>query len=291
MMTPPTSFTLESLSILLCFIAISVVVTWIAYLQKYFSLPYKDIKGPPLSLIDLFMNFLLVILIHTTLAPLFIRFLLEHISLKDHQTLIFMIVHLGIFIFTGLALFILASFRDLRMIKRVWKDYSFPGRESIKQDLFIGFISIIVAMPVVITFGQFAELIREFFFGYSPIDQLAVKYLKEALASPISLVIALFSILIAAPFLEEYLFRGILQSSLRQKMGPTFSIILSSFFFALFHYSPLQQSINIPLIITLFTFALYMGFIYEKTRSLFSNIVLHVTFNSISVIRIIFIET
>ncbi|MBI3211827.1 MAG: CPBP family intramembrane metalloprotease [Simkania negevensis] len=52
----------------------------------------------------------------------------------------------------------------------------------------------------------------------------------------------------------------------------------------LFHLSSSQGVGNI----SLFIFALYLGFLYEKQCSLFASIALHMTFNSISVIRILF---
>ena len=134
---------------------------------------------------------------------------------------------------------------------------------------------------------ELAELINLTLFGIHPVEQLAVKYLKLSLESPFTSFVAFLSILLAAPIMEEFIFRGVLQSYLRKKLGMIPAILLASFAFALFHIQPADKLANFPLILSLFVFACYLGFLYERQRSLFSPIALHVTFNLISVIRII----
>jgi membrane protease YdiL (CAAX protease family) len=124
--------------------------------------------------------------------------------------------------------------------------------------------------------------------GLENYEQVAVRYLKLALSSPSMLMIALFMVLFAAPAIEEFLFRGLLQTCLKRFMPIKWAIALSSLCFAFFHFSPSQGIGNISLIASLFTFALYLGFIYERQASLIASFTLHMTFNTVSTLRILF---
>jgi membrane protease YdiL (CAAX protease family) len=71
-------------------------------------------------------------------------------------------------------------------------------------------------------------------------------------------------------------------------MVPRNAILLSALCFALFHFAPSQGIGNISLVGSLFLFALFLGFIYERQASLFASVGLHMTFNTVSTFRILF---
>jgi membrane protease YdiL (CAAX protease family) len=71
-------------------------------------------------------------------------------------------------------------------------------------------------------------------------------------------------------------------------MIPKKAIIFSALCFSLFHLAPSQGIGNISLVASLFLFALFLGFIYERQASLFASIGLHMTFNAVSTVRILF---
>lgn len=78
---------------------------------------------------------------------------------------------------------------------------------------------------------------------------------------------------VVAPVFEEMLFRGFLQTGIRQcTRFPWIAIGTSSLFFALIH-SPWQAP-------PIFVLSLFLGLIYEKTRSLWTPIVMHAAFNA-----------
>jgi uncharacterized protein len=152
----------------------------------------------------------------------------------------------------------------------------------------MGVLTWIISFPLVIAVGQFADLLLYLFFKYENYEQVAVRYLKTTLGSPPMLAIALFTILIAAPIIEEFLFRGCLQNFFKRYMLTKNAILLSALCFSLFHFAPSQGIGNISLVVSLFLFALFLGFIYERQASLFASIGLHMTFNAVSTFRILF---
>ncbi|GAF76601.1 unnamed protein product, partial [marine sediment metagenome] len=68
------------------------------------------------------------------------------------------------------------------------------------------------------------------------------------------------------------------------------AILLSSFFFAAFHFSILQKWSNVTILVTLFVLSIFLGLLYERQKSLLSPIVLHSTFNFFSVLNLLFLE-
>jgi membrane protease YdiL (CAAX protease family) len=174
------------------------------------------------------------------------------------------------------------------MIRPLWKDFSIPTSTSIIKDFFSGAAVWLLGFPVVAVTGQICDLLSYLIFGMQPYEQVAVRYLKMTLSSMPMLFVALFSILIAAPVIEEFLFRGMLQSWLKSRLGTKAAILLSSLAFSLFHMAASQGLGNISVVVSLFSFACFLGFIYEKRGSLFASIGLHMTFNTISTFRILF---
>jgi membrane protease YdiL (CAAX protease family) len=70
-------------------------------------------------------------------------------------------------------------------------------------------------------------------------------------------------------------------------MKKSLAIVFSSICFSAFHFSFSQGIGNISLLFSLFVFALFLGFIYERQGSLFASISLHMTLNIVSVARIL----
>ena len=103
--------------------------------------------------------------------------------------------------------------------------------------------------------------------------------LNEIMAYPQWQVRAIIIItaICVVPFIEEMLFRGMLQTLLRSYIGrPWRAIIISSLVFAMFHENPQHWP-------ALFVFGLALGYAYEKSGSLFRPIFLHLIFNAFSV--------
>ncbi|MBT1707394.1 CPBP family intramembrane metalloprotease [Fulvivirgaceae bacterium PWU5] len=78
---------------------------------------------------------------------------------------------------------------------------------------------------------------------------------------------------IAAPVLEELIFRGvILDGLLKQAYSPSKAIIISSFLFGIVHLNPWQ-------FVAAFLVGLFAGWVFYKTRNMVYPIVIHSTTN------------
>lgn len=95
------------------------------------------------------------------------------------------------------------------------------------------------------------------------------KYITDAFEQLNSnYVYLLLSVCIFAPFIEEFLYRGIILSGLLKKYSPLTSIILSSLIFAIVH-------MNLPQGINAFILGLFLSLVYYKTKNLYICIFMH----------------
>lgn len=145
----------------------------------------------------------------------------------------------------------------------------------------------LLAFPLVLSVSQIVEaiLLKVFKITQLP-DQMAVRFLKSTFDVPLHFFLAIGAIIVLAPLVEETLFRGFLQTYIRRHLGSKQAILITSFCFALFHYSAGQGLGNISIIVSLFVLALFLGFLYEKQGTIVAPMLLHASFNAVSVINL-----
>ncbi|MEY3634487.1 MAG: hypothetical protein RLZZ61_897 [Pseudomonadota bacterium] len=95
--------------------------------------------------------------------------------------------------------------------------------------------------------------------------------------TPLNRAAMFVAIAIAAPVVEELLFRGFLQNALTKYVPIWGAILLSSFLFALVHLQPYA----IPGLMSL---SIAFGYLYHRTGSLRTNIILHMANNAFALV-------
>ena len=80
------------------------------------------------------------------------------------------------------------------------------------------------------------------------------------------------ALVIAAPILEELIFRGIMLDGLLRIYSPTKAIVVSSLLFGVIHLNP-AQFVGAALV------GGFMGWVYFHTRSVLATILIHASFN------------
>lgn len=92
------------------------------------------------------------------------------------------------------------------------------------------------------------------------------------------LIAAIFiNAIIAAPIIEEFIFRGLFQSTIRAHINkPWTSIALTSMLFASVHANPWHWP-------ALFVLSMAIGYSYEKSNSILRPVFIHMTFNAVSI--------
>lgn len=145
-----------------------------------------------------------------------------------------------------------------------------------------GFVGMIVLLAVVsVIVSQFS----------SPADNVAAQNAAEnPNAIPAMIVIML---LIVGPF-EELLYRGIVQTRLRERFAPAAGIVTASVVFASVHAAGALTGTATEILTTvavLFVVSLVLGGLYEYTGNLVVPAVVHGLFNSFQLAGIYFTET
>jgi membrane protease YdiL (CAAX protease family) len=109
------------------------------------------------------------------------------------------------------------------------------------------------------------------------------KMLASIARTPLNMAVMFFAIMIAAPVVEELLFRGLLQNALAKYVPVWGAILLSSFLFALVHL----QLYAIPALMSL---SIAFGYLYHRTGSLRTNIILHIANNVFALVMTQFVN-
>jgi len=89
------------------------------------------------------------------------------------------------------------------------------------------------------------------------------------------------AIVIAAPVLEELIFRGVMLDGLLKRYSPVKALLVSSILFGFVHLNPWQ-------FVGAFLIGVFIGWVYYHTRSLSLAIIIHAVYNFVSFL-IIFI--
>ncbi len=159
------------------------------------------------------------------------------------------------------------AIRQYLPLSKEWFRFDLAGRWPLW-----GWGGYLVALPLMLGISVLNQQIWQGQGGNNPILQLV---LEER--DPVALGMFLFTAAIAAPVFEEILFRGFLLPSLTRYLSIWPAIGLSSLIFAIAH---LSFSEVLPLTVL----GAILGFIYARSRNLMSSILLHSTWNSITMI-------
>lgn len=103
----------------------------------------------------------------------------------------------------------------------------------------------------------------------------------------LALILLLVSSVLVAPTIEEIVYRGCLQSSItggfaKDLNNPSrwWPIVITSLIFAVMHLGALPPAAAVAALAGLFTLSMILGWLYERTGSLWPCIFLHMLFNA-----------
>jgi hypothetical protein len=275
----------DSIYIILVFGLIGLITNTIAWKKGFYSWSYYP--APPIAFRH--VGFLFAIYIGVTyVLSTYFGALLQKYSQTAPTTGMIVFLQFVLIAFMLIGFYVYCHTQAKGVFIRIWKNPAVQPSTSPLYDFLFGAAAWLVAFPVVQVVGQLFDMILFVIFRFEGYEQVAVKYLKTTLESPAMAVLALISIVIIAPVVEEFLFRGALQTYLKRRLPPKTAIMVASACFGLFHFSPEQGFGNISLILSLFVFGSFLGYVYEKQGSLYASIGLHLAFNFISSVRILF---
>ena len=141
-----------------------------------------------------------------------------------------------------------------------------------RKDLPLVAIYLAAIIPVLLTVSMLVNLAL----GGSTSSQDLLLFFQNSKSLTEKLLLV-FTAVVVAPVTEELVFRGYLHGVLRQIGGRWCGILVNSLIFAGIHG-------HIPSLAGLFIFAVALSLIYERTGSLWTNLLMHAGFNSFTLI-------
>ncbi|MFV0337380.1 MAG: lysostaphin resistance A-like protein [Chthoniobacterales bacterium] len=185
------------------------------------------------------------------------------------------VVLYGIIHYVSLIIFILGFlwFRDLNPLEV----FGFRNPGWPRKGLYA--LGCLLAAYPLISLGQ---IISYKFFTTSKEPQEVVSFLVESDASSTDRFLVILLAVVVAPIAEELIFRGYLYGVFRKYGGRFFAMIFCALLFASIH-------LHLPSMLALSLLAIVLTLVYERTGSLWAPILMHATFNGLSVLAAIFL--
>ena len=148
---------------------------------------------------------------------------------------------------------------------------------NIKQ----GIKKYLVTLPLIILAGFIINLISSYY-GINPEMQDVVKWILEENSIFILMSLIFFGIIIA-PLIEEIIFRGFLQSALKNYFGRRYAIVISASLFAAVH-------MDVFAFFQILILGILLGYLYEKTQTLVASVVIHILHNSLTLVFLLYFK-
>ncbi|MFQ5730305.1 MAG: lysostaphin resistance A-like protein [Waddliaceae bacterium] len=274
----------------------SVFNSWVAFKKGFFRYPFKE-KSLEFNvtlgiLVGAFVVFLAiqVVFIPAIFGAYFYFKTGEWADFSKVRLDTHMMGWLNVFsmVTSSLGVIIYSSFLAPQLRRVIWERGERHRPSWHIRSLLFGALTWLISYPIVMVLVQVFSLFLNWIFQVPDVDQVAVKALKMTLEFPALFSVTLVSMILFVPIVEELLFRGCLQTWLRGHFSRNGSIFLSSLVFALFHFAYSQGISNMVFVVGLFALSCFLGFIYERQRSLWAPIGLHSFFNAISVLVVVF---
>lgn len=271
---------------LLFFGLFTIIINLIAWNKGFFNLPAVTRKqGPSFGTVTLvFIIFTIVQFI----SPICTIPFLKNIFQQQYKCISLSIFFTNVVIFT--AFFLISRATEKKFFQSLWQPPE--GRKSVLFSILTGIGTWFIAFPLVSFVESSLNFIILNFFKVPHLpDQMALQLLTMTLSSPFYFIIALITIIVFAPIIEELLFRAFLQQWLKEFVSRKSAIVLTAICFALFHFTLRQEWHNLSILSAIFVFSCFLSLLYEKEQSLFAPIALHATFNAFSALNFVFFKT
>jgi membrane protease YdiL (CAAX protease family) len=160
------------------------------------------------------------------------------------------------------------AYRSKLGIRLGWK------LDSVWQGARFAIAASLIAIPLTI-FVNMTMLLILYSLEMNGSTNAILETLEDESTPPLKLILGWYLAVIAAPILEEIVFRGHFQTALSRWVGPVVAVVLVSGGFALIHPLTHQPAI--------FALSLCFGFAYERTGKLWVPILMHMFFNFLMV--------
>lgn len=186
-------------------------------------------------------------------------------------------MQLNVFMFVGLITWSMVCFFGHRNPFKVLGHKQQPLNNVLGFGLAGAAVAFIVCSMLI---GYVSKTLLSEIFGELA-EQKPVELMRQFKSNFGLLVLMIINACIAAPIVEELLFRGYFYGTIKRFTSPLFSALVTGGLFAVVHG-------NLASLLPLWVLAVFLCFAYEYTRSIWVPIAIHAVFNLVSVGLILF---
>ncbi|MDP4638245.1 MAG: CPBP family intramembrane metalloprotease [Verrucomicrobiales bacterium] len=188
-------------------------------------------------------------------------------------------VNIGYFAFVGIMTCgIIEWIRNRRVVDLFGlRELSFP--KIVVISILGGVASLLICAWAV---GEISNSYLEGIFGDLKVQEPVRMFQESKSIAHFSLSILMACI--AAPVVEEFLFRGYMYGTLRRLTNPVFAAVIIGGLFAVVHG-------NLPALLPLWVFSILLCLAYEFTRCLWVPVGMHVFFNAANIVLMLMPES
>lgn len=161
----------------------------------------------------------------------------------------------------GFFSFVISVVLTLYIATRIWGSSKF---ECEKTNILV----FVILIPAILSMAIITEGLASFI----PMPDIVKQFFEKAIHLDFP---GFLTVAIAAPILEELIFRGVLLKNFLKKYSVTKAIVLSALLFGIAHLNPWQ-------FVGGFVMGIMMGWVYYKTKSVITVIFIHFVNNSFS---------
>lgn len=183
-----------------------------------------------------------------------------------------MVVNIFYFGFVGLLTFGILAWVRGRNVAHLFGLTRLSLPRIVIYAILAGVFSVIVCALLI---GNAAQLFLESLFGELDLQE-AVQNLQDS-QSGLHLTLTIFMACVAAPVVEEFLFRGYMYRTLKCATSPLFSAVIVGALFAVVHC-------NLPALMPLWSFSILLTVVYELSGCLWVSVGTHAFFNAVNIV-------
>lgn len=146
------------------------------------------------------------------------------------------------------------------------REVKVPLRQVFQGKRVLGIVVLAIGFQVTVNIimSIFMSIVPEFFEEY--------EMMMELLDDNNAVILSFFYAAIFGPISEEYFFRGVVQKHFKRAVPVVFAVVLQALLFGIYHMNWVQG-------IYAFFVGIVMGYIMERTKSIATTILFHITFN------------
>ncbi len=196
-------------------------------------------------------------------------------EISETNQILMMLVNIGVVGFVGVLTYAILAWGRGQRVREVCGLYRMTFPMIVVFTILGGIIAVFLCNVLL---GGLSQNFLDGIFGELD-EQEPVEMFKDS-TSTLHLGLSIIAACIAAPLVEEFLFRGYMYGVVKKYTSPIFAAVVVGAIFAVAHS-------NLPALLPLWVFALFLTLAYEITGCLWVPVGIHAFFNTANVVLLL----